>query len=932
MFQDENTVARDERTSVASRFMTLDLFCKMDSNPLEGDTFEKIKDVLINVSPTLGKQTEVCNQNNVAQPAYQVEPHLETGITEINLQSLGNNKKRKARSSLEIPFEGGGITKAFFKEYPETKQIKDRIYRSIKKDAAKELLKLRAVNGGKAKDGDVARIATIYNAIGFKFVTKPVLTYHLSTLEGKSIDKQIQAELRSGSKLPASNSECMVIEEGRIQGEDNNRKSDGKNRPSGGKNTFRTIEGRTYSERQLARRRLLHADDNSSNPVRCENVENTILNKSPESIFLVSTVDHQMATTEPNQNQYENSNLHTESFNSFVGLANPSGNMPQIPGLSASRSLEDQTPVQISETQDVVQNLTTDFESGSAAGVSITTWTRNNDYQPDPPLPGPRKKGGRPKGSTKDKLKPKTKLKPTRSTASKIIDDLTTQAAEITMSELARSKETGIRDFSRRHKIKLVIAELEKEHNLPAGSINEQTVLSRVLRNNPAAKKSQSVPILIEVESEIVEYCVDLVKMGLPLLQEHVIDVATSLIRKKGMENLIIEFKRKKGLYSDEYEQSLLGTKWFQGFQKRNFDTISSKSGHSVIFVKRHYYLRVEHFKAMYDLVYESMVKAGIAEKIAKPCLFDIDGGRIAHTDREWAYGLPTRYKITRPGYILHVDEIGSKTRAKKQLNFYGHVDGQMFTLPVDGQMSETGTETEVEMKFSLYCFTSGSGEAVVCAVVFMSNKDIVDIPLTVRWGIDTFKKLNEGETELELYERNCENGQAMQGGPVCNFNGKDVPCFVATSPVGFLNSQILTDICTMLDDIGVYDRSHGVLPLLLMDGHNTTLDLPFLDYVRNDNHKWMVCCGLPRDTHLLNVAASQEFNGSFKEEFNNAMQNTLYSRPEYCRQIYSSDIIPMIRYAWSLSFTRPEKAKKALALRGWNPLNYALLLHPILN
>ena len=36
--------------------------------------------------------------------------------------------------------------------------------------------------------------------------------------------------------------------------------------------------------------------------------------------------------------------------------------------------------------------------------------------------------------------------------------------------------------------------------------------------------------------------------------------------------------------------------------------------------------------------------------------------------------------------------------------------------------------------------------------------------------------------------------------------------------------------------------------------------------------------------------------------------------------------IIPMINYAWSQSFGKSTKNKKAIAERGWNPLNYVLL------
>ena len=40
------------------------------------------------------------------------------------------------------------------------------------------------------------------------------------------------------------------------------------------------------------------------------------------------------------------------------------------------------------------------------------------------------------------------------------------------------------------------------------------------------------------------------------------------------------------------------------------------------------------------------------------------------------------------------------------------------------------------------------------------------------------------------------------------------------------------------------------------------------------------------------------------------------------------TDIIPCINYAWDRSFAQVELNKKAIADRGWGPLNYNLLCH----
>ena len=64
------------------------------------------------------------------------------------------------------------------------------------------------------------------------------------------------------------------------------------------------------------------------------------------------------------------------------------------------------------------------------------------------------------------------------------------------------------------------------------------------------------------------------------------------------------------------------------------------------------------------------------------------------------------------------------------------------------------------------------------------------------------------------------------------------------------------------MDEIGVYDRKNDVLPFLLLDGHQSRLELPFLQYIndeKKEGHKWMVCIGVPYATHFWQVADSNE-------------------------------------------------------------------------
>ncbi len=71
-----------------------------------------------------------------------------------------------------------------------------------------------------------------------------------------------------------------------------------------------------------------------------------------------------------------------------------------------------------------------------------------------------------------------------------------------------------------------------------------------------------------------------------------------------------------------------------------------------------------ENFENMYENVYKTMVEAGVAEELSE---------EIQHKA-----GLPSKYRLTRPEYVLFVDETGCNTN---QLND-GRVDNEQFILP----------------------------------------------------------------------------------------------------------------------------------------------------------------------------------------------------------------------------------------------------------
>ena len=63
----------------------------------------------------------------------------------------------------------------------------------------------------------------------------------------------------------------------------------------------------------------------------------------------------------------------------------------------------------------------------------------------------------------------------------------------------------------------------------------------------------------------------------------------------------------------------------------------------------------------------------------------------------------------------------------------------------------------------------------------------------------------------------------------------------------------------------------------------------------------------------------------------NQAKQDLLSFKEEKCMEeiLLLTNLIPLINKAWSKSFARENKNRKAIAEHGWNPLNFNMLLNP---
>ena len=66
--------------------------------------------------------------------------------------------------------------------------------------------------------------------------------------------------------------------------------------------------------------------------------------------------------------------------------------------------------------------------------------------------------------------------------------------------------------------------------------------------------------------------------------------------------------------------------------------------------------------------------------------------------------------------------------------------------------------------------------------------------------------------------------------------------------------------------DVHFFERtSDSPTPCILLDGHSSRLELPFLSYVTNVKHRWYPLIGTPYGTSIWQVGDSVEQNGCFK-------------------------------------------------------------------
>ena len=219
----------------------------------------------------------------------------------------------------------------------------------------------------------------------------------------------------------------------------------------------------------------------------------------------------------------------------------------------------------------------------------------------------------------------------------------------------------------------------------------------------------------------------------------------------------------------------------------------------------------------------------------------------------------------------LVIDEVGSDTSQKGD----SHIAGAKYVC-ARGWVPQNQFSPN-DKHFTLLGFTTLSVKPVLSLVVISGIQEKYEIES----GIDIDAVPLGDPSDEDYFTKN--KGKLFLMGPECIFNGKTFPTMVQWSQSGSITSTIMMDALAIIDHHNLFKKSDCRKPFLLLDGYHSLFEIPFLEYVTNQDHPLMVCIGVPYGTSLWQVADSKEHNGSFKIAIAKAKKKML-EKDKICR------------------------------------------------
>ena len=451
-------------------------------------------------------------------------------------------------------------------------------------------------------------------------------------------------------------------------------------------------------------------------------------------------------------------------------------------------------------------------------------------------------------------------------------------------------------------------------------SVSQNTTKDRI-RYERADKKGNVSPA-IDLEPVIVSFAMQRQEAGQPMKPSEVISFANSLIETS--DKLISSIKSFFTKLNMSVPDQLIGRGWYKGFMKRNGEYMLSGKGFRVHSARRDW-TTYDNIQQMYELVYSQMVDARIATNLPEESHYWTDAKGNVVDSQEKAAGQKITVQLTHPEWLLFGDKVGTDTAQVDD----GHIGGQTY-LSFGGRRIELES-SKSSGRFTVIGLTAATGDPVMCIVIMAGN----EVGVAEALGFD--HRANTKYDSSKTLEENRGPGKALPGLPTCRFCGKDVPGLLCHTPKGSVTSTILQKILERLDNLNVYPRTRdGPTPMLLLDGHDSRLQVEFLSYVNKPNEFnrpiWKACISLPNGTAKWQVGDSEEQNGCWKMAMTREKDRLVQfkRRNQFPNtNFHKHDIVPLVNLAWKESFARKEKNLKAIIDRGWYYLDMRLLKDP---
>ena len=100
-----------------------------------------------------------------------------------------------------------------------------------------------------------------------------------------------------------------------------------------------------------------------------------------------------------------------------------------------------------------------------------------------------------------------------------------------------------------------------------------------------------------------------------------------SSIAKTDLQDNVKKFQQSRKLHNKEFDYGKVGSGWQHGFLRRNGDKFVTKRGEKFA-VDRSDWTTFKNMEQMYDIIYDEMVAAKVAEKLPQPIYCDREGNK----------------------------------------------------------------------------------------------------------------------------------------------------------------------------------------------------------------------------------------------------------------------------------------------------------------